>query len=392
MESWHPNPDGGLGSSLMAGIAPVAATATFAGVAWWAGSLMPSEAGSLSGWGPLVWLLAGASTTEIIVHELGHVAMGIAVGLRFHAIGIGPVVLARSPAGWTAGFSPANWDGGWAGAVPRSIDQLRVNLLAFAAGGPIASLLLCLLSLLIVAAGERTPFHGMEPYAGWLAAGSAAGFVFNLIPCRFGSFRTDGAWIAELAGSRWRRLSAMFAAQAWLSYDTRPALWPSEISRWLTSHADSTMDHVQACYIAALHYLDRNELDRGSMCLEEARRLVELAGVPMPPDLALEWAYILAAVHGDTEAASRRLEMVRDSAEASPQQIRRVRAAIMAAGQHWPGALVLVDEAKAAIQGNSGMDKYERARLAELEQELEARLRLSAASGSVDRSMPVSLQ
>jgi hypothetical protein len=334
----------------------------------------------------LVWLLAGASTTEIVFHELGHIAMGMAVGLRFHAIGIGPVVLARSPQGWTGGFSPGNWDGGWAGAVPKSTDHLRANLLAFAAGGPLASLLLALLAVLIVAAGEQTPFHGLEPYAGWLAAGSAAGFVFNMIPCRFGSFRTDGAWIADLAGSRWRRLSAMFAAQAWLSYDTRPSLWPSEIANSLTSHSDSTMDHIQACYMAALHYLDRNELDRGSMCLEEARRLVEVSGAQMPPDLALEWAYVLARFRGDPGAALRRLEQVEHLPEANPQQVRRVKAAIMAAGEHWPGALLLVDEAKAAIEGNSGLDQYERARLAELEQEIESRL------GAVDRPAPVSLQ
>jgi hypothetical protein len=80
-----------------------------------------------------------------LLHELGHVAAGIAVGFEFRRILAGPLMLTRELRGYSLRFVPNHiWGGGYTLMVPHSPEHLRCGFSVVAAGGPLATALLFL--------------------------------------------------------------------------------------------------------------------------------------------------------------------------------------------------------------------------------------------------------
>lgn len=92
---------------------------------------------------PLLWAaLSGVAVFlfVMILHEAGHVLGARLAGMHPFEVRLGPVRLLRRRRGWRLFRSPAGERGWMAMAFPSPARPLRPQLIAFAAGGPLANL------------------------------------------------------------------------------------------------------------------------------------------------------------------------------------------------------------------------------------------------------------
>lgn len=149
---------------------------------------------ALSAWDllalPVVWLFV------ISVHEGGHLLGGMARGMRFLLLIVGPFGLVRAGERlefrW---FFNLGTLGGVAAAVPNPALPLKPQLQRLVLGGPLASLLLAGLGagLFLLTDGR------VAAYALLTAALSAIIFLVTAVPMRAGGFMSDGMQFLSLA-------------------------------------------------------------------------------------------------------------------------------------------------------------------------------------------------
>ena len=129
-------------------------------------------------------------------HEVGHLLAGISQGMRFLMLIIGPF-------GWHASASGIRFEwntnvelmGGLAAVAPTKMgDSLSRQLLVMTAGGPITSLLLAALAVVLAYFTDAR----LTGYLMFVAALSFGIFVVTLIPARNGSFLSDGMQIIDI--------------------------------------------------------------------------------------------------------------------------------------------------------------------------------------------------
>lgn len=171
----------------------------------------------------------------LLVHECGHLLGGRLVGFRFLLLIVGPLKLVREQHGIQASFnrSPGMW-GGLAGSVPPNDHDLRRRMVVMAAGGPLASLVLALLTgSLAWGVSHQTACPpactSSSTTLVWLLLlfTSATSFLIFLVtstPSRFGGFVSDGARLLMLrhGGPAAERLCAVVAVQAAALAGQRP--------------------------------------------------------------------------------------------------------------------------------------------------------------------------
>lgn len=169
-----------------------------AGLAWlgiYTGkNLLPLRAAldALNAWDLLllpVWLLL-----VLAVHEVGHLLGGFIRGMRFLLYIVGPFQLTQTTSGirfsWV--FNLGTF-GGLAAASPNPVRPIRPQLLSLIAGGPLASLALTLIGMLLFMADGRIAAHGL--FIGFF---SALIFLVTAIPSRAGGFMSDGMQFSEV--------------------------------------------------------------------------------------------------------------------------------------------------------------------------------------------------
>jgi hypothetical protein len=88
----------------------------------------------------------------ILVHELGHLIAGVTAGFEQRTFMVGAFLLSKEAAGWRFRFSLRNlfW-GGFTAGIPRSTDELVSRYIRFVLGGPLASLVLLVITFLLPA-------------------------------------------------------------------------------------------------------------------------------------------------------------------------------------------------------------------------------------------------
>lgn len=149
-----------------------------------------------------IWLLLALPLLYLFVvglHELGHVALGRLQNFQFYGLTIGPFAWKPDAEGkvrfhWNTSLNLA---GGVAIMLPNGTKQLRQRFMWFAAGGPLASLLLA-------AVGYGLSFLFPAPaFLHFLSLAiclfSLAIFVATILPFRAGGFASDGLRILTFA-------------------------------------------------------------------------------------------------------------------------------------------------------------------------------------------------
>lgn len=196
----------------------------------------------------------------ILVHELGHLAGGMARGMRFLLLIVGPLRLRRTVSGirldW---FFNAASMGGLAATMPDSRKPIRSQFLSLIVGGPLASLLLALLAF-----GLSVVFDGrVSAHLLILGAMSALIFVATAIPMRAGGFLSDGRQFMELlrGGSAVEQRAMLMTAYAESLSGVRPRdRDPTPLARALALAGDEPLRDLTAVLMAYQVALDRRDL------------------------------------------------------------------------------------------------------------------------------------
>jgi hypothetical protein len=158
----------------------------------------------------------------VLLHELGHVAAGIAVGFEFRRILAGPFVLTRELLGYSLRFVPSHiLPAGYTLMVARSPEHLRRRFSVFAAGGPLATAILFLPIALL-------------PWGPLTVTVLLANLVLALsswVPLEVRGSYTDAKVIQVLSrqGPAAERLAAILYLMALDGCGIEPSQWPSQV-------------------------------------------------------------------------------------------------------------------------------------------------------------------
>jgi Zn-dependent protease len=157
--------------------------------------------------GLLFWLLfAAAVLIEITAHELGHVSVGMALGMKLRLLIVGPFQWRVRDGRWTFQFLPTKFlsAGGAAGVVPTNPAQPTYQKIAMIAAGPLASLFTGLIAAAAALSAKGSSYQQAWELLALMATFGLVSFVVNLVPLRPESLYSDGARIYQLlSGGPW---------------------------------------------------------------------------------------------------------------------------------------------------------------------------------------------
>lgn len=239
-------------------------------------------------WFAILWL-PFAIYLAILVHELGHALTGIALGMEFRLLAVGPLQIQRHFGQWTVEYnkSLSTW-GGLAACIPADesfleTGKLKSILARFIAGGPVASLLGTLSFFLAKLVIPSQPYLGVALGEFGFISGSIA--LATLLPIGFGGYSSDGRRILDLVrnnddATRWAALSVLGT----LMQVRRTKDWPEEAVALATGHLAENADSVTAMWMRYMWHDARHEYQEAQHWLEralEARECWPKANQPM---------------------------------------------------------------------------------------------------------------
>jgi len=272
----------------------------------------------------------------LLIHELGHVAAGLAVGFHFQGVRIGPLTLAKSPKGLKITFQRISNLDGIAAMGIQKLRRLRSKLAIYIAAGPLANILsgLCLW-LFLTSQILSKPQLAIRQSLEFFAALSIFVGVVNLIPFRRpnGMF-TDGSRLLSFVASkmRTRRWLCILA----LKMQTESGVRLRNLKRTWIAHScaisDHSLDSLQAFWTA---YLVKNDSEEPQAAAQHLEKCLELFGIASPEfkKLLLMEAAIFHAWFRDDE---RKAKIWSQKSESSPPAalLSQLRLAIC---MHWSG-------------------------------------------------------
>jgi hypothetical protein len=329
----------------------------------------------LAGFHPHAWSLAFVALAMFLtlaLHEAGHVALGLANGMRFRIYVVGPLRIEREDGKLTVSFNrlPALW-GGLAGCVPKDYKaDLRSPMLWFTFGGPLFSLL----GILVLRPGVALLKSSSDLAAGLVMLGITSGAVavVTLIPMRVAGFTSDGARLLALLRNReeGRRWTAM-AAVAGLSIVERPRNWPAELVELLGDAQDGSSDAVSVCLLRYLWHADRSESSFAAVWLERALDNIQAYPEAMRPAVYCAAASHYARHSDDAAKARQYMDLAEGPGLQNRKALHSIRAAVLIAEGRTAEAVKELDQAEADLTGKpSSLAEAAREDLAELRESL----------------------
>lgn len=333
--------------------------------------------GALSVWDllflPLAWLVA------VTIHELGHLGAGMARGMRFLLLIVGPCKFARVGGGvsfeWVFNLGTL---GGLAAAMPDPTRPLPPQMRALVLGGPAASALLGLLSFALAALGDGRG----ALYAAMIGAISLLLFVVTALPMRVGGFMSDGMQWLELrrGGAAVEQRQALTLVVAQSLAGTRPRdLDAGTLGRGLALAGTDAVRDTGLFYYAYLRALDGGDVDAAGEHIDR------VAGHFLDyPDgfrqgLALEIAFFHARHRGDAVLAREWLGRARGGVvDASQRAMAEAAVALVEGKPDDARARVELGEKRLARSLDAGGARRIADALAALRRDAEARTTIPA--------------
>lgn len=214
----------------------------------------------ISVWALPVVLLVAIVTTSVI-HELGHVIAGKFARFQVSHASVGPLWFGHFPTGWSMRFIPdLSWSAAFAAARPQTVDNLRVRLMVFLAGGPAASLVFGATCLGVFLFSGGTFLESAADLFGIFAVVAFFDCLTELSLARKGHGFTDGSKIIQLweDGRDAERLLATYVMGVSETTPVRPQNWKESWVLQATSDPKANTYFV-GCYYAYIYHLDRED-------------------------------------------------------------------------------------------------------------------------------------
>ncbi len=174
----------------------------FTGMGYFVGKI---AAGSLDGVSKITLLALALLFVPIFfvviaIHEVGHALAGVWVGFDFRMYVVGPFMWNKEHGRWKFQWNRnVNTAGGMVVCMPTDTNDLGRRFSTYAAGGPVASFLLAILSFgvyRLISIADIAGHVGLQTLAYIflvMAFLSLVIFLVTAIPMHFGGFSSDGA-------------------------------------------------------------------------------------------------------------------------------------------------------------------------------------------------------
>lgn len=272
-------------------------------------------------------------------HEAGHATAGMWMKFDFRMYVIGPLMWEKEETGWKFKWNRnVNISGGMVICIPVGSESLRRRFSIYAAGGPVASLLLAsfgyltyrLLSAFLPA--DNTSAQILLYAMMMMALLSMLIFLATVIPMKAGGFYSDGARILRLqrGGDTARFDILILKIIASSTGGTRP----SELVYGELEEALALAKKLHAPFGVYLHsYFHQAAFDRGDIELAEKHLLDYIQGAAsIPPGIRsvvwLDAAFFYAFAKRDIQRANSYWDQFQPSAIIPKAQILATEAAL----------------------------------------------------------------
>jgi hypothetical protein len=319
----------------------------------------------VAGWAIALAALSGLAA--IGLHELGHVAAGLACGFEFYFYVAGPLWVERGNGRlrmkWNR--SAALWGGVAACAPVTTPTYLRAKMCAYAAGGPLFSVLGALAIWPAIEWARTAPNAAIAvAMFGFFNAGLAA---VTLIPMRFSGFVSDGGRLVMLArGSEEAERWMAMALLAGISMVKRAREWPAELVVRLGD--GSGPDGSSVCWMKLLWHTDRREMDAAGEWLERGLSKMTAASNLMQAAMYASAAAHYARVGRDGAIVRDYYERARRLQVRDEKELRTVKASVLVAEGQCEEALAELEIARDELRERPvSIAEAVREELAELE-------------------------
>jgi hypothetical protein len=197
----------------------------------------------------------------IVVHEIGHLLLGLVAGFRFVSIQFGSLRI-DSPFRISFRTLPKTGPSGFVHMIPGTSQSLRSRALLFWAGGPFANLVAATVFLLY----PGHSFRGAELFAGL----SALTGVGNLVPFQRLSMTSDGKRILSILRNdqQTERLLSLLQLIAELRDGTAPEDLSQDFLAKAIAFKDDSQDTVAAYAVAYAAASYKHSVDERAQLLE----------------------------------------------------------------------------------------------------------------------------
>lgn len=178
-----------------------------AGVGYIAGKMGFSAATNISKVTCITLAILFIPTFFIVIgiHEGGHALAGVWVNFDFRMFVVGPFMWTKEQTGWQFKWNKnVNIAGGLVICLPSGTENLSKRFSTYAAGGPIASLLLAVLAyglFFLISMADIASQVGLQIFAYFFLVMSFLSFIIFIItsiPMHISGFSSDGARVVRL--------------------------------------------------------------------------------------------------------------------------------------------------------------------------------------------------
>lgn len=293
------------------------------GIGYLAASVGSEAAKALPGW--IVLVLAGMFIPifffVIAVHEGGHAWAGVRMNFDFRTYVVGPFLWDKQPEGWKFKWNKnINTSGGFVICIPTGTENLAKRFSFYAAGGPLASLLLTLVAFGLsqvpgLLALEWPVFTSVLVL---MATLSALVFMVTAMPFNTGGFSSDGARVLRfLRGGDSARFEVLILKMVSTSM---AGVRPGELNLAELHEAKALGEKLQmpmAVYVNFFLYtsaLDRNEHEEAERHLNEYIQAADDIPDGLRGSVWLEAAFFYAAVGNNLIKAEEYFKLYKPSA------------------------------------------------------------------------------
>jgi hypothetical protein len=249
----------------------------------------------------------GVLAVIIVVHEVGHAAAGLALGMKLRLFALGPFQLKRSKCKWKFEFSAKLMRGrdGAVGLLPVTAQQPRWHDAVVAGAGPAINLITGAIAIWIsetLSNDARLESHGMLALFG---AMSVAIGLSSVVPFRLGQYYSDGArflqHLLRLPFSDLMRIMHIVSAVG--ETQLRPRDYDIEaIERVLTLYPSGMEGHFLKLYIYDSCF-DGGKIAEASQALVEADAIYDSCALKDKTEISFVLGH--AGLRSDTDAARR---------------------------------------------------------------------------------------
>jgi hypothetical protein len=240
------------------------------------------------------------------------------------------------------------------------MNNLRFNLLFIFAGGPAASLLFALISLLCLLSADGSRSGSFIYSFGLFSGLSFLFFVTNLWPMQVGWFHTDGLLLLTLL-RRGADADVIYAQYRWacVAYsEVRPCDWDVSWVSATSTHGQPAPFELLGSMVAYAHAIDSGNIADAGAYLDRAGVAVKQVPIQLTITFFLESAYFEARHRGNAVQARQSFDQAPDLAHAIERYtMLRCESAVLLVEGRGDDAARLIAEARtildsAAVNGD----------------------------------------